>query len=209
MSDLDLNCLHLPRRHIFSHLCLYEIGFLRMWETSISYDHEADPLVLGTIHSKVWEKESAMSQPIQDREISPRGRNFNQGCKPRPWLKFLPRVRFPYPAWTLMMDSYVLMWRLIYSTLSASTTILIRFHIVPERCLNCFNLNIIHILMHYALAMALIMELRSKSEVEMHLTEKKSIEMLWIILLLYDWKMQTLSISARKQLQNEDLIFVI
>ena len=48
-------------------------------------------LVLGTIHLRVGEKESIMSQSMQDREISPSGRNFNQGLgKPRPWLKFLP-----------------------------------------------------------------------------------------------------------------------
>ena len=48
-------------------------------------------LVLGTIHLKVGEKESIMSQSMQDWEISPLGKNFNQGLdKPRPWLKFLP-----------------------------------------------------------------------------------------------------------------------
>ena len=56
-----------------------------MWEISISHDHEADPQVLVTIHLKVEEKESIMSQSVQHREISPEDRNFNQGLgKPRP-----------------------------------------------------------------------------------------------------------------------------
>ena len=44
-----------------------------MLETSISYDHVLGPLVLGTIHLKMGEKESNMSQSMQDREISPEG----------------------------------------------------------------------------------------------------------------------------------------
>ena len=51
---------------------LYEIGFLPMWETSVSHDHCSPPfnlLDLGTIHLKMGEKESIMSQSIQDREI--------------------------------------------------------------------------------------------------------------------------------------------
>ena len=35
---------------------LYAIGFLPKRETSISHDHEVDPLFLGTIHLKVGEK---------------------------------------------------------------------------------------------------------------------------------------------------------
>ena len=47
-------------------------------------------LVLGTIHLKVGEKESIMSQSMQDREILSWGRNFNQGLgKPISWLKLL------------------------------------------------------------------------------------------------------------------------
>ena len=30
----------------------YEVGFLPMWETSVSHDHEEDTLVLKTIHLK-------------------------------------------------------------------------------------------------------------------------------------------------------------
>ena len=54
----------------FSHLCLYETGFLSMWETSVSHDHVTGPLVLGRIHFKVGEKASVMSQSMQDRGIS-------------------------------------------------------------------------------------------------------------------------------------------
>ena len=59
-------------------------------------------LVLGTTHFKVGEKESIKSQSMQDREMSPSGRrNFNRGL-------LTPQVRFPCPAWTLMIDSYIL-----------------------------------------------------------------------------------------------------
>ena len=52
---------------VFSHPWLSQIGFLPMWETSISHDHCSWPfnmLVLGTIHLKVGEKESIMSQSM-------------------------------------------------------------------------------------------------------------------------------------------------
>ena len=62
------------------------------------------PLVLGTIHVKVREKEFIISQSIQDREI----RNFIQGLSLVPSWNSYPSVRFPYPAWQLMMDSYSL-----------------------------------------------------------------------------------------------------
>ena len=42
-------------------------------------------LVLRTVHLKVGEKESIMSQSMQEREVSPSGQEFR-----RPWLKFLP-----------------------------------------------------------------------------------------------------------------------
>ena len=58
---------------LFSHLCLYKIGFFPMLETSILHDLEVEPLVLGKIHLKVEEKESIMSQSTQDREIAPEG----------------------------------------------------------------------------------------------------------------------------------------
>ena len=39
---------------------------------------------------KVGEEESIIRQSMQEREISPPGRNFNHGLgKPRPWLKLL------------------------------------------------------------------------------------------------------------------------
>ena len=53
-------------------------------------------LILGTIHLKAGEKQSILSQSMQDRETS--------SLVEIP----TPRGRFPYPAWTLMMDSYIL-----------------------------------------------------------------------------------------------------
>ena len=103
--------LNIEHSH-FSHLCLYEIGFLSMWETSISHDHCSPPfnlLVLGTILLKVGEKESIMS-------VHAGSGNFTHGVgissrTQQAWSLVeipTPRVRFPYPAWTLMMDSYIL-----------------------------------------------------------------------------------------------------
>ena len=45
---------------------------------------------------------------MQDREISPLGWEFQPGSRQALSLVEIPspRVRFPYPAWTLMMDSY-------------------------------------------------------------------------------------------------------
>ena len=65
-------------------------------------------LVLGTIHLLVGEKEPIMSQSMQDREISPSGYEFQPGTQQASSLVEIPtqRVRFPYPAWALMMDSY-------------------------------------------------------------------------------------------------------
>ena len=45
-----------------------------IWETSVSHDH-----VLETIHLKVGEKESFMSQSTQDRDISTEGSEFQPG----------------------------------------------------------------------------------------------------------------------------------
>ena len=88
----------LTRECIFSYLCLYEIGFCPC-EKLLSHDHCSPPfnlLVQGTIHLKVGEKESIMSQSMQDMEIS------TSSLVEIP----TPRVRFPYPAWTLIMDYY-------------------------------------------------------------------------------------------------------
>ena len=73
----------------FSHLCPYEIGFLPMWETSISHDNVTpgnNPLKGG--------KTRIHHEPIHASLV--------------PGEILTPRVRFPYPAWTLMMDSYIL-----------------------------------------------------------------------------------------------------
>ena len=67
---------------VFSHLFAHG-------ETSVSHNHVLGPLVLGTIYLKVGEKESIMSQSIQDRETLSRGRNFYQGLG-KSLLKFLP-----------------------------------------------------------------------------------------------------------------------
>ena len=57
-------------------------------------------LVLGIIHLKVGEKEAIVSQSMQDREISP-------SASLVPVEIPTPRVRFTYPAGTLMIDSYI------------------------------------------------------------------------------------------------------
>ena len=64
-------------------------------------------LVLGTSHLKVGEKESNLSQSMQDREISPSGQEFQSGTR-KASLVEIPthRVRLLNPAWTLVMDSY-------------------------------------------------------------------------------------------------------
>ena len=65
-------------------------------------------LVLGIIYLKVGEKESIMSQSMQDREVSPMGQELQSGTWQASSLVEIPTpwVRFPYPAWTLMMGSY-------------------------------------------------------------------------------------------------------
>ena len=46
---------------------------------------------------------------MQDREISPSGLEFQPGTRQALSLVEIPtpRVRFPYPTWTLMMDCYI------------------------------------------------------------------------------------------------------
>ena len=68
---------------LFAHVRNFYLSFLPMWETSVSHDHLHSLLVLGTIHLKVVAS-SLVETPT-------------------------PQVRFPYPAWTLMMDSYILL----------------------------------------------------------------------------------------------------
>ena len=65
-------------------------------------------LVLGTIHLKMGKEESIMNKSMQDREISPEGQEFQPGTRLSSSLVEIPtsRVRFPYPAWALMIDSY-------------------------------------------------------------------------------------------------------
>ena len=81
-----------------------------MWETSISHDHEVDLRVIGTIRLKVGEKESIMSKSMQDREISALGVGISTRDSATSSLVEIPtpRVRFSYPAWTFIMDSYIL-----------------------------------------------------------------------------------------------------
>ena len=45
---------------------------------------------------------------MQDREISPSGSEFQPGTRQASSLVEIPtpRVRFPYPTWTLMTDCY-------------------------------------------------------------------------------------------------------
>ena len=77
------------KERISSHLCLYEIDFLPMWETSLSH---MTMLVLGTIHLKVREKNPPWASPWRIEKSHHRGRNFNHELgKPRLWLKCLPR----------------------------------------------------------------------------------------------------------------------
>ena len=94
---------------IFSHLCLYKIGFLPMWETSISYNHKVDWLVLGKIHLN-WEKKNpSWASPCRIGKSHSRGRNFNQALQASSLVEIpIPRMRFPYPVWTLMTDSFIL-----------------------------------------------------------------------------------------------------
>ena len=49
-----------------------------------------------------------MRQSIQDREISPSELEFQPGTRQASSLVEIPtpRVRFPYPTWTVMMDRY-------------------------------------------------------------------------------------------------------
>ena len=49
-----------------------------------------------------------MSQSMKDREISPSGLEFQPGTRQASSLVEIPtpRVRFPYPTWTLMMNCY-------------------------------------------------------------------------------------------------------
>ena len=73
--------------NLFSHLCLYEIGFLPMLETSVSHDHALGPLV----HLKREKKNPSRVSPYRIGKSHPWVRNFNHGLgKPCPWLKFLP-----------------------------------------------------------------------------------------------------------------------
>ena len=60
----------IQKEQVFSHLYLYEIGFVTMWETCISHEPFIGSLVLGIILLKVGEIESNMSQSMQYREMS-------------------------------------------------------------------------------------------------------------------------------------------
>ena len=80
-----------PEDTFFSHLCLYEVGFLPMWETSILHDHEVGPLVQRTIHLKVGEKKNpSWASPCRIGKSHPRGMNFNQGlgCRVPGWNSY-------------------------------------------------------------------------------------------------------------------------
>ena len=111
---------------IFSHLCLYEIGLLPMWETSISHDHVLGLVVQGIIHSKVWEKESIMSQSMLDKEISPLGEEFRLGTRQASSLVEIPPswVRFPYPngcSWWILIIS--VRWCITFISVSWGITV--------------------------------------------------------------------------------------
>ena len=103
----------------FSHICLYEIGFLPMRETSISHDHvipRNSPLKAGgkRIHHEPVHAEYGnltLWVGISTRDST----RLVPGCNASSW------VRIPYLAWKLMMDSYILpslpIWILIFSHL--------------------------------------------------------------------------------------------
>ena len=106
-------CLQLcPWPNIFpaTFSCMIQAFCQCIWDTYISHDH-ADP---GNNPLKGGEKKNpSWASPCRIGESHPQVRNLNQGlAKPRPW----PRLRFPCPAWTLMMDSYILTVYLTYST---------------------------------------------------------------------------------------------
>ena len=70
----------------FSQLCLSEIGFLPMWEISISHNHAGprnNPLKGGRKRIHLEPVHAGLGNLTRGAGISTRG-------KPRPWLKFLP-----------------------------------------------------------------------------------------------------------------------
>ena len=88
---------------VFSHLCLYEIGFLSLWETSITYDHASprnNPLKGGK-----KKKNSSWASPCR----------IGKSRQASSLVEIpTPRVRLSYPESTLLKDSYI-----HYSLLSA------------------------------------------------------------------------------------------
>ena len=82
----------LLKERIFSNLCLFEIHYLPIWETSISYDYadtRNNPLKVGR---KIIKNNPSWASPCRIGNSPPWGMNFNQGFgKSRCWLKFLPR----------------------------------------------------------------------------------------------------------------------
>ena len=88
LDEISLSCMDTHDGFLYSPTFAYMRKAFCPCEKLLS---RMTTLVLGIIHLKVGEKESIMSQSLQDKESHPRGRNFNQGlAKPCPWLKFLP-----------------------------------------------------------------------------------------------------------------------
>ena len=110
MVDLRLVVLlglHCPSNFIYSPIFAYMRQTFCPCEKLLSH---MTMLVLGTIHLNVGEKTPSWVSSCMIGKVLPRGRNFNQGLgQASSCVEILTlRVRFPYPACTLIMNFHTL-----------------------------------------------------------------------------------------------------